>query len=72
MSPARLPMYSRRSGLDFGILYDGERNAGNDVRRVGEEGLFEMLVEKNSQVLAKGKYRDHRHHRPAYLQHPEE
>jgi Fe-S oxidoreductase len=33
------------AGLDFGILYDGERNAGNDVRRVGEEGLFEMLVE---------------------------
>jgi Fe-S oxidoreductase len=33
--------------LDFGILYDAERNAGNDVRRVGEEGLFEMLVEEN-------------------------
>ena len=28
--------------MDFGILYDGERNAGNDVRRVGEEGLFEI------------------------------
>ncbi len=38
-------------GLDFGILYDGERNAGNDVRRVGEEGLFEMLVEKNVAAL---------------------
>lgn len=35
------------AGLDFGILYEGENNAGNDVRRVGEEGLFEMLVEKN-------------------------
>jgi Fe-S oxidoreductase len=34
-------------GLDFGILYEGEQNAGNDVRRVGEEGLFEMLVESN-------------------------
>jgi Fe-S oxidoreductase/nitrate reductase gamma subunit len=44
-------------GLDFGILYDSERNAGNDIRRVGEEGLFEMLVDKNSQVLAKVKYR---------------
>ena len=30
------------AGVDFGILYDGERNAGNDVRRVGEEGLFEI------------------------------
>ncbi len=36
-----------RVGLDFGILYDSERNAGGDVRRVGEEGLFEMLVEEN-------------------------
>jgi Fe-S oxidoreductase len=37
--------------LDFGILYDGERNAGNDVRRVGEEGLFEMLVEDNQRLI---------------------
>ena len=35
------------SGLDFGILYDAERNSGNDVRRVGEEGLFEALAEHN-------------------------
>ena len=34
-------------GVDFGLLYDGEKNAGNDVRRVGEEGLYEMLVEDN-------------------------
>jgi Fe-S oxidoreductase len=47
----------QKIGLDFGILYDSERNAGNDIRRVGEEGLFEMLVDKNSQVLAKAKYR---------------
>ncbi len=38
-------------GLDFGILYDAEKNAGNDVRRIGEEGLFEMLVEDNSATL---------------------
>lgn len=41
------------AGLDFGILYESERNAGNDARRVGEEGLFEMLRDKNSAVLAK-------------------
>ena len=46
----------RKAGLDFGILFDAERNAGNDVRRVGEEGLFEMLVEKNSAALNKCKY----------------
>lgn len=37
--------------VDFGILYDGEKNAGNDVRRVGEEGLFEMLAEENVAAL---------------------
>ena len=40
-------------GVDFGILYEAERNSGNDVRRVGEEGLFEMLQEQNIQALAK-------------------
>ena len=37
--------------LDFGLLYESERNAGNDVRRVGEEGLFEMLAEENTVAL---------------------
>jgi Fe-S oxidoreductase/nitrate reductase gamma subunit len=46
----------QKTGLKFGILHDSERNSGNDVRRVGEEGLFEMLVEKNSQVLSKVKF----------------
>ena len=35
------------AGVDFGILYDGESNAGNDVRRVGEEGLYEVLAAAN-------------------------
>jgi Fe-S oxidoreductase/nitrate reductase gamma subunit len=39
--------------VDFGILYEGERNSGNDVRRVGEEGLFEMLAQHNVDVLSK-------------------
>jgi Fe-S oxidoreductase len=46
----------QKIGLNFGILFDAERNAGNDVRRVGEEGLFEMLAEKNTQALNKCKY----------------
>jgi Fe-S oxidoreductase len=41
----------RAAELDFGLMYEGERNSGNDVRRVGEEGLFEMLVEKNQSAL---------------------
>ncbi len=47
----------QKAGLDFGILYEAERNAGNDVRRIGEEGLFEMLVEKNAAVLGKCKFK---------------
>jgi Fe-S oxidoreductase len=41
----------QQAGLDFGILYESERNSGNDVRRVGEEGLFEMLSEENVAAL---------------------
>lgn len=41
----------QKAGLDFGIMYKGENHSGNDVRRVGEEGLFEMLVEKNVKAL---------------------
>ena len=37
----------RDAGVDFGILFDGERDDGNDVRRIGEEGLFQMLAEQN-------------------------
>ena len=44
------------AGLNFGILYDAERNAGNDIRRVGEEGIFEMLAGKNMQALGKCKF----------------
>jgi Fe-S oxidoreductase len=47
----------QQAGLDFGLLYEAERNAGNDVRRVGEEGLFEMLREKNMQALAKAQFK---------------
>jgi Fe-S oxidoreductase len=44
------------AGLDFGILYDGEQNAGNDVRRLGEEGLFDLLMEKNKKWLDKAQF----------------
>jgi Fe-S oxidoreductase len=38
--------------VDFGILYDAERNAGCDVRRVGEEGLFTDLAEENIAAIS--------------------
>src|SRR5207244_39743 len=43
----------RHAGVDFGILYDAERNAGCDVRRVGEEGLFNHLREENVAAISK-------------------
>jgi len=39
------------ANLDYGILYEAERNSGNDVRRAGEEGLFELLRQKNTATL---------------------
>jgi Fe-S oxidoreductase len=47
----------QKAGLDFGILYDGERNSGNDARRAGEEGLFEMMVEENVETLGNCDYK---------------
>jgi Fe-S oxidoreductase/nitrate reductase gamma subunit len=46
----------RAAEVDFGLLYEGERNSGNDARRVGEEGLFEMLVDRNRQALAAARF----------------
>ena len=40
------------AGVDFGILYEAERNAGNDVRRAGEEGLFGDLAESNIEAIS--------------------
>ncbi len=47
----------RGAGVDFGLLHEGERNAGNDVRRVGEEGLFELLAEHNLKQMARARFR---------------
>lgn len=48
----------RQTGLDFGLLYDAEQNAGNDIRRVGEEGLFELLEMKNKAALEKCEFEE--------------
>ena len=41
----------RAAGVDFGILFEAEMTAGNDVRRVGEEGLYQHLAETNIETL---------------------
>ncbi len=46
----------RAADLDFGIVFEAERNSGNDARRVGEEGLFELLREKNVATLEKARF----------------
>jgi Fe-S oxidoreductase len=46
-----------QAGLDFGIMYQSESNAGNDVRRVGEEGLFEQLVEQNMEAFGRAQFK---------------
>jgi len=46
----------RKAGLDFGILYEGEHNSGNDARLAGEEGLFESLRDKNCRAFARAHF----------------
>jgi Fe-S oxidoreductase/electron transfer flavoprotein alpha/beta subunit len=41
----------RLAGVDFALLHEGERSAGNDVRRLGEEGLYQSLVEHNLEQM---------------------
>jgi Fe-S oxidoreductase len=45
------------AGVDFGILFEAERNAGNDVRRVGDEGMFETLAKANIELLEQCSFR---------------
>jgi Fe-S oxidoreductase len=40
-----------QAGLDVGTLGTEESCCGNEVRRMGEIGLFEMLVEENGELL---------------------
>ncbi len=45
-----------RAGVDFAILGTTESCCGNEVKRMGEEGLFEMLVEDNTELFSKYKF----------------
>jgi Fe-S oxidoreductase/nitrate reductase gamma subunit len=46
----------QRAGVDVGILYDDERTAGHDIRRIGEEGLFQQLTEQNVETIGECSY----------------
>ncbi len=42
-----------QAGLDFATIGTAESCCGNEVKRMGELGLFEMLVEENMELFAK-------------------
>ena len=52
----RLAEILHDAGVSFGLLFEGERSAGNDVRRVGEEGMFEVLVEHNMKTFGEAQF----------------
>ncbi len=39
------------AGVDFGVLGPLEKDSGHQVRRIGEEGLFQLLLEENTETL---------------------
>lgn len=45
----------KAAGEDFALLHEGEKTAGNDVRRVGEEGLYEELAAHNIEQMSAAK-----------------
>jgi len=45
------------AGIDFGILGPLERDSGHQVRRMGEEGLFHLLVEENMETLKRIRFK---------------
>ncbi len=40
-----------RAGLDFGVLGKKEKDSGNEVRRFGEEMLFQTLRDENTEAI---------------------
>lgn len=41
----------QKAGVDFGTLGNAEMCCGSEMRRLGEEGLFEFLVEENLELV---------------------
>lgn len=45
-----------KAGVDYGFIGEEESDCGSEVRRLGEEGLFEMLDEDNTELFNKYDY----------------
>ncbi len=46
-----------KASCDYGILGQDENDSGNEVRRIGEEGLFEQVSEKNIEAFESRNFR---------------
>jgi Fe-S oxidoreductase len=46
-----------RAGVSFAILGPREKDSGHQVRRLGEEGLFQLLLEENVATLQTVRFR---------------
>jgi Fe-S oxidoreductase len=47
-----------RTSSDFGILGQDETDSGNEIRRLGEEGLFEQIAGKNIEALKERQFKE--------------
>ncbi len=49
--PSNVATILKRGGYEFGILGEEESCCGNEIRRIGEAGLFEELMEENTAIF---------------------
>jgi len=47
-----------RASVDFGILGQDETDSGNEIRRIGEEGLFEQVSSKNIEAFKSRSFKE--------------
>ncbi|MBI4962933.1 MAG: (Fe-S)-binding protein [Desulfomonile tiedjei] len=47
-----------RADVDFGILGQDETDSGNEIRRLGEEGLFEQVSQKNIEAFEAREFKE--------------
>jgi Fe-S oxidoreductase len=47
-----------RAEADFGILGQDETDSGNEIRRLGEEGLFEQVAQKNIEAFRARQFKE--------------
>lgn len=51
--PAAIATLLNKAGVDFGTLKDKETDSGNEVRALGESGMFEAIADENIEAFEK-------------------